>query len=714
MLGVQLPVHLRVDNTAALQLIEGKGANRTRHLRIRSSFVREKVEQGELLPSHVPGERQLADLLTKVLPGPRLQLRRSMIGMREREQRVPIDTIQGVESPDNHQVQSVTCTDALQRCLLFLVACLQVQSADGQDDEVQRLEVDPPYELMLLTALVVLSVLALWEGGRSPVQCVPLGIPRGLGQLLRFERASVEEKVQEAIKKELEGSGMRQRGRDALADSSSSRPVNSEPMPESLNRVERRLFEAGVDVRGGYHRHLNRPASLCLGSIRSGHGAVEAAQGIAALLRLLAFTAYGALAPAIHLRQLNPYVASSDCDGIQLAVEPVSLRFPAAFAGATSSGFGPAPDSNVEIMDFPEARRPEIARGGSDFVCAPPLACGRLGEMGRRSDSADRKKKDKEKDKELRTRSCATVCLAASAGDLKALMKKIENERTKRRTAVDKEKDKEKDKKDKDREKDKEKDKKNDKEKDKETEKEKAPEEDQLHSEATPADAAAATDAQPKDAAAEPAAAEDGDDVTAVGPGGRKLTAGERIRLARSYSSSSTPSEKKKKKSKKDKTKKRSRSPISSYGGLVQVPLWLPRPANYGQDFVTGGGSAPMGGLTSFLEAQRPSVAKTIACREQRDLMSVSSDVLFADPLGVREGPGDRKPSHMDYGGITQPGPLHASRGGLDSEFVYSDRYGYNGGGLKGSGAGYRRQLDEEEYTPKDTCLATCQKHAWL
>jgi len=28
---------------------------------------------------------------------------------------------------------------------------------------------------------------------------------------------------------------------------------------ESLNRVERRLFEAGVDVRGGYHRHLNRP-----------------------------------------------------------------------------------------------------------------------------------------------------------------------------------------------------------------------------------------------------------------------------------------------------------------------------------------------------------------------------------------------------------------------------------------------------------------------
>ena len=43
------------------------------------------------------------------------------------------------------------------------------------------------------------------------------------------------------------------------------------------------------------------------------------------------------------------------------------------------------------------------------------------------------------------------------------------------------------------------------------------------------------------------------------------------------------------------KTYGRSHSPISSYGGLVPVPVWLPRPANYGQDFVTGGGSAPMG-----------------------------------------------------------------------------------------------------------------------
>ena len=111
--------------------------------------------------------------------------------MRDREQRIPIDTIQGGEPPDNNRVQSVTCTDALQRCLLFLVACLQVQSAEGQDDEVQRLEVDPPYELMLLTALVVLSVLALWEGVVHLCSAVSLGVPHALGQLLRFERARV-------------------------------------------------------------------------------------------------------------------------------------------------------------------------------------------------------------------------------------------------------------------------------------------------------------------------------------------------------------------------------------------------------------------------------------------------------------------------------------------------------------------------------------------
>ena len=77
------------------------------------------------------------------------------------------------------------------------------------DDEVQMLEVDPSYELMLLTALIVLSVLALWEGGRSLVHCCAARNTPRVRTVAKVRKGkSVEEKVQDAIKKELEGSGL--------------------------------------------------------------------------------------------------------------------------------------------------------------------------------------------------------------------------------------------------------------------------------------------------------------------------------------------------------------------------------------------------------------------------------------------------------------------------------------------------------------------------
>ena len=79
--GVKLPIKLLVDNTSALQLIQGRGANRTRHLRIRGSFVKAKVEENEVILQHVAGVLQQADLFTKILPGPRLKYLRALIGL---------------------------------------------------------------------------------------------------------------------------------------------------------------------------------------------------------------------------------------------------------------------------------------------------------------------------------------------------------------------------------------------------------------------------------------------------------------------------------------------------------------------------------------------------------------------------------------------------------------------------------------------------------
>ena len=175
MAGLRLPIKLLVDNTSALQLIQGKGANRTRHLRIRSNFVKEKVDEMEVILQHVAGVFQHADLFTKILPGPRLKYLRVLVGLQSPAK----DECDNTEAETGERLPQVaaartevSCGEAIQRWLMVLVAGVQVYAAQGQEQEDPgRLEVNPPYELMILTALVVLSVLAVWEGGRSIVGC---------------------------------------------------------------------------------------------------------------------------------------------------------------------------------------------------------------------------------------------------------------------------------------------------------------------------------------------------------------------------------------------------------------------------------------------------------------------------------------------------------------------------------------------------------------
>eukprot|EP00439_Symbiodinium_sp_Y106_P017800 s6038_g2.t1 len=56
---------LRTDSTSSLAIQQGSGSWRTRHLRIKSNWIGERLESGDLVIEHWPGERQLADALTK-------------------------------------------------------------------------------------------------------------------------------------------------------------------------------------------------------------------------------------------------------------------------------------------------------------------------------------------------------------------------------------------------------------------------------------------------------------------------------------------------------------------------------------------------------------------------------------------------------------------------------------------------------------------------
>ncbi|CAE7400989.1 GIP, partial [Symbiodinium necroappetens] len=65
---------LRVDNKAAVSISsEGMGSWRTRHLKIRYHWLREKFSDGSIGMTFVPGTLQRADIGTKPLPGDRLK-----------------------------------------------------------------------------------------------------------------------------------------------------------------------------------------------------------------------------------------------------------------------------------------------------------------------------------------------------------------------------------------------------------------------------------------------------------------------------------------------------------------------------------------------------------------------------------------------------------------------------------------------------------------
>ena len=135
---------LCIDNRAALSLATpGTSASwRTRHLRIRSAFLREKVDQGEVRLRFVPGRYQLADLLTKGFPRQRLEELNALWSL----------------------VDLVVATTQLHVVKLMVMMTMMVQSARASSVLTKDpLAIDTPWELYLMVALVAVAVVAGWE-----------------------------------------------------------------------------------------------------------------------------------------------------------------------------------------------------------------------------------------------------------------------------------------------------------------------------------------------------------------------------------------------------------------------------------------------------------------------------------------------------------------------------------------------------------------------
>ena len=148
LLGVELPIVVWVDNSAAVSLLTtSSGSWRTRHLRLRSNWVREMTNRKELYVKHTPGEYQRADLGTKPFTRERLKQLIRMWSLKDRR-----------EVKEERIVKSMGMgTSWLRRLLLLCQVC-------GSAAQKQDIKTEVPWDLYLAIIVLAVAVIGLWEG----------------------------------------------------------------------------------------------------------------------------------------------------------------------------------------------------------------------------------------------------------------------------------------------------------------------------------------------------------------------------------------------------------------------------------------------------------------------------------------------------------------------------------------------------------------------
>ena len=140
------------DSMSALCLSSGTGSWRTRHLRIKASWLQEALAGGVMRAQHVPGIRQPADLLTKSLASQRLKdlLRLWMMFDDETGPRV-----------------ITTSGEAQKKAMVAMICCmLMLGTASATDVEAQpirTIQLDWDAAGVIMALLMVLGALVVWE-----------------------------------------------------------------------------------------------------------------------------------------------------------------------------------------------------------------------------------------------------------------------------------------------------------------------------------------------------------------------------------------------------------------------------------------------------------------------------------------------------------------------------------------------------------------------
>ena len=151
---------LLVDNLAAIVIAEGGGSQRTRHLRVRANFVKDLLDRNEIRVNHCPGDVQLADILTKVLPNTRHEYLSRLIGLGPESVCSKIATV--TASATHMPPASLHRAAKALMVMIILQQVLECESVGDDEGESDPLNLD----LYVLVLLLTFSVLFVWESGK--------------------------------------------------------------------------------------------------------------------------------------------------------------------------------------------------------------------------------------------------------------------------------------------------------------------------------------------------------------------------------------------------------------------------------------------------------------------------------------------------------------------------------------------------------------------
>ena len=149
-----LPPKMYIDNQAAGDILNGSsGSWRTRHLRIRHSYVLDKIKHQQLLVEHIPGEDQPADLPTKMHSKARLMHLLGVWGM------VGLDGLNAGKVLEGMKLG----------CLLLVMVAIQSLAAAGETPPEEPVKLKDPLpvtgtsELLMLVVMTCIAAVAVWE-----------------------------------------------------------------------------------------------------------------------------------------------------------------------------------------------------------------------------------------------------------------------------------------------------------------------------------------------------------------------------------------------------------------------------------------------------------------------------------------------------------------------------------------------------------------------